>query len=142
MNKKQREHYKRLEKNHYKLIDTMLRTYFINKEILKDELIYNSDELTAVNNVIKEELKEIGFRVVKHGFGFRGICIMDQKEFDKKYPKAFDTNESGKYINLGNIRYIIYSSNEPYLTAIDNLTHDAWTEDFESLQHALKYLED
>ena len=67
------------------------------------------------------------------------IIIMKSEAFNASYPKWADPIE-GKYDNLPRELFIIRGQ-DGYVTAIDNSTGDAWTEDFTTLEMAIIYLE-
>ena len=70
--------------------------------------------------------------------------IMDEKEFNKKYPNWLNTDAKGKYINLPKEKLILISDTVPagktLYIAIDNSDNCCWTEDFKTLVEAQAYL--
>ena len=70
--------------------------------------------------------------------------IMTEKEFNKKYPNWLNTDAKGKYTNLTKEKFILTSdpiqANVNLYVAIDNSDNCCWTEDFKTLNDAIKYL--
>lgn len=101
----------------------------------------------------KEEVKELQYYskifteerridVYKNAIKYE-IEYLTAEEFEEKYPKWYETNNN-KYDNLPNKLFILIDNNPRIMkyVAIDNQYNEAFTEEFNTLDEAIRYLLD
>lgn len=81
-----------------------------------------------------DKIKKIEEKVLKEG-----ITILTIEDFAKLYPNRLEANQSGKYVNLPQTKFLVCYEDDTY-TAVDNTTQDFWCEDFKTKEDAIKWL--
>lgn len=67
------------------------------------------------------------------------IYFMSSKDFNIEYPQ-WHMPTNGKYTSFPSNKYILIEDDK--FIGIDNSTNDAWTEEFNTLQDAMRWIDE
>lgn len=115
-------------------IDIQIEDLKENKTIFYRGDIETQIEFEETIKKAIDKIKKIEEKVLEEG-----ITILTIEDFAELYPDRLETNQSGKYVNLPENKFLVCYEDDTY-TAVDNTTQDFWCEDFKTKEDAIKWL--